>query len=248
MRIQVNFTRPIFADVTPEENPPAKNGGVIAQDTSSEDGGNILKDMLWHPKGIGQSSSWGKRYISPDEIQNMTPEQMAEMERRKKMADAGTKAGTMGAGTVGGLLPTGSAGEAAATTLISETVDHVVETNTTAPKEAPPTTEKTDSPAGTSATQTSPQDPKPQTTPPSVQPVPQRDLGVRLNPNYMGIIDPEATEKTPTPAPNPQPKPKGSIKVTLSHATDNANLTRETDAKGDAELKMLQLRSQGLLR
>lgn len=100
---------------------------------------DTLRDMLWHPRGIGQSSSVGKRYYTPDEIQEMTPEKLAEDERRKKMADAGLRAAAEGASAASGLLPAnqGSAISGAATTVISDQVDRAVTRGSTVPNDEP---------------------------------------------------------------------------------------------------------------
>jgi hypothetical protein len=193
---------------------------ITNQNTIQNSPSPTLKDILFHERGVGQSSFLGQRTLTPDQIQKITPEELAERERRMKMANAGVEAGVQGANAVGGILPTGGPGEILPQMIISETVERVVDAKTT----APPTQTRDPKANDPKNPPQSGTDPAPKTEPTPYVPVKQRDIGAKLNPNYIGpFIDP-STEKPrfwpegpqPKPAPAKDPNKKVKIKITLS--------------------------------
>ncbi|HSE40873.1 MAG TPA: hypothetical protein VLH08_08920 [Acidobacteriota bacterium] len=199
-----------------------------------------VKDIFFHPQGVGQSSSWGQRTLTPEQIQNITPEQLAERERRMKMANAGVEAGVQGANAVGGILPTGGPEEILPQMIISESVERIVDAKTTAPQtqtREPKANDPKTAPAQPGT------DSAPKTEPTPYVPVKQRDIGAKLNPNYVDPFDVPSTEKPrfwpegpkPKTAPVPDPKKKVSIKITLS-----------PDNKVPLDPKQVQLKTSNL--
>jgi hypothetical protein len=237
MRIVLGLTvAPILANEVVTEQSGSKLQ-VITQDNKPSPS---VKDIFFHQQGVGQSSSLGQRMLTPDQIQNITPEELAERERRMKMANAGVEAGVQGANAVGGILPTNGPEAILPGLIVGETVERVVDAKTAPPKNTPATETRNSTPEKP-ATQ-------PETTPasnPKPQPVPQRDIGVRLNPNYVDpfYVDPAWLQKPGTAPEGPKPKPlttepkkKGSIRIEL--VPDKKNVTPQN----------VQLKARNLVR
>ena len=85
------------------------NGNPINfTDPSGLDPIQFLKDLFFDPKGIGQNSSFSRRSatLSPEEILEITPEELEKQQALEKQCDAAAEAGFGTAGTAaGGLNP-----------------------------------------------------------------------------------------------------------------------------------------------
>jgi hypothetical protein len=194
----------------------------IETPTTPQSNNSIVKDIFFHPNGIGQRSNIGHRYYSPDQVQNMSKEELIDRETQQKRANAGMEAMKEGANAIGNILPTGEVVTIVPQIVISEGVERIVDANTKAPQ----TQTRDPKPAEPAK----PTEPQPSGSDPTTQPEPyypprQRDIGAKLNPNYRGNFDdhgptdkprfwPEGSQ--PKPAPVQDPKMKVRVKITVS--------------------------------
>jgi hypothetical protein len=207
----------ILANQVPAE--PQKIETPVTQQSNN----SIVKDIFFHPNGIGQRSNIGHRLYTPDQVQNMSKEELIDRERQQQRANAGIEAMKEGANAVSNILPTGEVVGIAPQIAISEGVERIVDANTKAPQTQTRDPKPAESTKPTTEPQASDSDPK--TQPEPYYPPRQRDIGAKMNPNYRGNFDDYGpTEKPrfwpegpqPKPSPTKDPKMKVSIKITVS--------------------------------
>ncbi len=235
MRILFNLS---VAPILASELVASPQSAPKTQDNPSNN--SIIKDIFWHPNGIGQRSSIGNRMFTPEQIQNMTPEQLEDWQKQQKRANAGMEAMKETANSVGNLLPTSEVVTIIPQIVISEGVERIVDANTKAPAQ-PPAQGKKEAESKTPSTESgSVGDTVPRTQP---NPPQQDKSGLKLNPDYRGNFDDHGPTEKPRfwpegpvqkPSTPKDPKKKVSIKITLS---PDKNLQQQ----------QIQLKARGLV-
>ncbi len=239
---------------TGEEIPQKKQAtGVIAQDqTEKKEVNPTLGDFFFHEKGIGQRSDFSRRTYTPTEIQNVTPEELAQEEAQRRRANAGAKAATTAVDAIGQILPTNKGGaiSGAAGEVISAVSDKLGDKT----EELPPQAEKPTEIPQTGKTES--RNVEPQEDKPSVPEEPKKKedkSGLRMNPDYIGQfenIDPESLTKPPKKGPTPKPNLEGPVRIKVgpAPARKDAILEREMDNAGDIKEKQKYLEMKRLER